>query len=120
MSALTSPRFFRLMLWMHWRTFLAWLRYTREKSPLLIAVLLALMASYIGLGYFIFHAGINYLYHFPIVGGLLSQRILFLVFGFFFVMLIFSNAVIGYTTLFRSRETTWFLSLPIPHLCLTR
>src|SRR4051812_41212690 len=115
MSTITSPVLFRLMAWVHWRTFLAWLRNTRQKSPLLVLVLLLLMGSYIGLGYILFHAGIHYLYHFPIVGGLLSQRILYLVFGFFFVMLIFSNAVIGYTMLFRSRETTWFLSLPISH-----
>src|SRR3954470_12398837 len=99
MPPITSPHLFRLMIWVHWRTFLAWLRHTQRQSPLLIVVLVALMGSYIGLGYILFHAGIHYLYNFPIVGALLSQRILYLVFGFFFVMLIFSNAVIGYTML---------------------
>lgn len=103
------------MLWVHWRTLLAWFRGTSRTSPLLVVVLLLLMAAYLALGYWLFHAGLNYLYHVPLFGSLLSQRILFLVFGFFFVMLIFSNAVIGYTMLFRSRETTWLLSLPIPH-----
>ena len=30
-------------------------------------------------------------------------------------MLIFSNLIIGYSTLFRNRETMWFLSMPISH-----
>jgi ABC-2 type transport system permease protein len=29
-------------------------------------------------------------------------------------MLVFSNLIIGYSTLFKSRETTWLLSLPLP------
>jgi ABC-2 type transport system permease protein len=103
------------MLWVHWRTLLAWLRGTARNSPLLLVVLLVLMLAYLTLGYLMFHAGLRYLYQVPLFGSLLSQRILFLVFAFFFVMLVFSNAVIGYTMLFRSRETAWMLSLPIPH-----
>jgi hypothetical protein len=57
---------------------------------------------------------------FPLVGALLSQRILFLIFGFFFVMLVFSNLIIGYSTLFKNRETQWMLSLPIRHLDVYR
>ena len=56
--------------------------------------------------------GLNFLYRFPLVGSLLSQRLIYLVFGFFFIMLVFSNLIIGYSTLFKSRETTWLLSLP--------
>lgn len=103
------------MLWVHWRTLLAWLRGTARRSPLLLVVLVLLMVAYLGLGYAMFNTGLRYLYQVPLFGTLLSQRILFLVFAFFFVMLIFSNAVIGYTMLFRSRETAWMLSLPIPH-----
>ncbi len=106
---------YRLLLWVHWRSFLAWLRKTRRDSPLLIGVLAVLMIGYVFVGYTLFSIGLDYLYHFPLVGSLLSQRILFLIFLFFFVMLIFSNLVIGYSTLFRNRETTWFLSLPISH-----
>jgi ABC-2 type transport system permease protein len=78
-------------------------------------VLATLVLGYVGVGYWLFHTGLSYLYHFPLVGSLLSQRILFLIFGFFFVMLMFSNFIIGYSTLFRNRETMWFLSLPVAH-----
>ncbi len=112
---MTTPHFFRLLLWVHWRTFLARLRGLRQEAPLLPAVLAAFVLCYLGVGYWLFHTGLNYLHHFPLVGSLLSQRLLYLIFGFFFVMLIFSNLIIGYSTLFKSRETTWFLSLPVAH-----
>jgi ABC-2 type transport system permease protein len=91
------------------------LRGIRRESPLLLLVLAGFILCYFGLGYWLFYTGLNYLHQFPLVGTLLSQRILFLIFGFFFVMLVFSNLIIGYSTLFRNRETQWFLSLPISH-----
>lgn len=79
-----------------------------------------LVVGYIGTGFWLFYYGLGYLYHVPLIGALLSQRILFLIFGFFFVMLVFSNLIIGYTTLFRNRETAWFLSLPVSHSSVYR
>ncbi len=114
MSSLSSLRLFRLLLWVHCRTWLARWRGVWRKSPLLIVVLATFVAGYIALGYWLFFEGLNFLYRFPLVGSLLSQRILYLIFGFFFVMLVFSNLIIGYSTLFKSRETSWLLSLPIP------
>ncbi len=115
MSPLTTPRFFRLLLWVQWRTLLARVRGIRRESPLLLFVLGGFVLGYLAVGYWLFHAGLNYLHNFPLVGSLLMQRILFLIFGFFLVMLVFSNLIIGYSTLFKSRETTWFLSLPVTH-----
>ena len=114
---ISTLRFFRLLLWVHWRSLAARTRRVRKESPLLIIVLAGLVLGYLGVGYWLFHAGLDFLYHFPLVGTLLSQRILYLIFGFFFVMLVFSNLIIGYSTLFRNRETTWLLSLPVaaPH-----
>ena len=78
------------------------------------------MLGYVGIGYWLFHAGLGLVYNVPVFGHLLSQRLIFLIFGFFFVMLVFSNLIIGYATLFRNRETTWFLSLPIAHRTVYR
>lgn len=108
------------MLWVHWRTFLARVRGLRQQSSLLLFVLGAFILGYLGVGYWLFHFGFDYIQHFPLVGALLSDRVLFLIFGFFFVMLIFSNLIINYSTLFKNRETTWFLSLPIPHRTVYR
>ncbi len=81
----------------------------------MLLVLAAFVVGYVGIGFWLLRAGLGLLYHFPLVGSLLSQRILFLIFAFFFVMLVFSNIIIGYSTLFKNRETQWLLSLPIPH-----
>lgn len=114
-QAVGTWRFFRLMLWVHWRTFLAQVRVIWVKTPLLLVVLAAFIGGYLVLGFYLFNAGFGYLRHFPLVGALLSQRIVFLVFTCFFVMLVFSNLIIGYSVLFRNRETAWLLSLPIRH-----
>jgi ABC-2 type transport system permease protein len=111
---LSTLRLFRLLLWVHWRTWLARWRGVWKKSPFLIAVLASFIIGYLGLGYWLFFEGLNFLYRFPLVGSLLSQRILYLIFGFFFVMLVFSNLIIGYSMLFKSRETSWLISLPLP------
>lgn len=112
---LPTRKFLRLMLWVHWRMFVARVRGVRNQSPLLLFVLSVFILAYLLVGYWLFYSGLEYVYRFPLVGTLLSQRILFLIFGFFFLMLAFSNVVIGYSAFFKSRETEWFLTLPISH-----
>ena len=119
-SPLPTPRLFRLLLWVHWRSALARFRAVQRESPLLLFVLTAFILGYLFVGYWLFHSGLHFLHHFPVVGSLLSQRILFLIFAFFFVMLVFSNVIIGYSTLFRNRETEWMLALPLPHVDVYR
>jgi ABC-2 type transport system permease protein len=108
-------KLFRLLLWVQWRMCLARIRGVRRQSPLLLFVLGGFIAAYLGVGYWLFYEGLEYMHRFPLIGTLLSQRILFLIFGFFFLMLTFSNLVVGYSTLFKNRETEWFLTLPIRH-----
>ena len=117
---ISTLRLLRLLLWVEWRSFLARMRGVRRDSPLLIFVLGGFVLGYLVIGFVLFRAGLDYLYHFPLVGSLLSQRILFLIFGFFFVMLVFSNFIIGYSTLFKNRETQWLLTLPVRHLNVYR
>lgn len=113
-------RLFRLLLWVQWRSLLARVRGMRRRSPLLPVLLVSFVVGYLLIGYFLFHRGLQFIFTFPAVGALLSQRILYLIFGFFFVMLIFSNLIIGYSTLFKNRETNWFLTLPIRHVDIYR
>ncbi len=113
-------RLFRLLLWVQWRGLLARVRGLRKRSALLPVILASFVLGYLVLGYFLFYYALNFLASFPAVGTLLSQRILFLMFGFFFAMLTFSNSIIGYSTLFKNRETDWFLTLPIRHADIYR
>ncbi len=111
---LSTMALFRLLFWVQWRSFVARWRGIWQKSPAMLVVLGGFVFGYVALGYWLFFEGLNFLYRFPLVGSLLSQRLIYLVFGFFFIMLVFSNLIIGYSTLFKSRETTWLLSLPLP------
>jgi ABC-2 type transport system permease protein len=123
MAPSTSPSFrdlFNLLMWVQWRSLVARVRGLRQQSPFLIFLLAAFVIGYLLLGYWLFRWGLYFLYHFPLVGALLSQRILYLIFGFFFVMLVFSNLIIGYSTLFKNQETQWMLSLPIKHVDVYR
>jgi ABC-2 type transport system permease protein len=112
---ISTPRMFRLFVWLHWRSFAARFATSRRESPLLVFVLAGFILGYLLFGFVLFRGGLEYLRKFPLIGTLLAERILFLIFGFFFVMLVVSNLIIGYTTLFKNRETQWFLSLPVRH-----
>jgi len=64
----------------------------------------------------LFYGGLRYLHrNFPVIGAMMSERVLFLLFGFLMVMLVLSNAISGFSTLFRNRETEWLLSRPAAH-----
>lgn len=80
--------------------------------------LMGFMLGYLVIGYFLFSRGLTYIQRLPGIGNLLTERIFYLMFFFFFVMLLFSNTIICYTMLFRSKETTWLMSLPIQHRTL--
>ena len=110
-----SLRLLRLFFWLHWRSFAARAAQSRRESPLLIFVFSGFVLSYLVFGFLLFRAGLDYLYKFPVVGSMLAERVLYLIFGFFFIMLVVSNLIIGYSTLFKNSEAQWFLSLPIRH-----
>lgn len=112
---ISPSRFMKLFGWLHWRTFLASLKKTRRESPLLILVLAGFIIGYLACGFWMFKSGLKFIYQVPLIGNLLADRVLFLVFAFFFLMLVVSNIIIGYATLFKNRETEWFLSLPVRH-----
>ena len=108
-----SLRTLRIILWARLVTIRTELAALRKKSRLMLAVLGGFCLGYLAVGYYLFYTGLVFLRGFPVIGSLLAQRILFLIFGFFFAMLIFSNAIIGYANFFKNRETTFLLSLPI-------
>ena len=108
-----SFRILRLILWARILSIRAELAAVRKKSRLMLGVLGGFCLGYLGVGYYLFYSGLMFLHRFPLVGSLIAQRVLYLIFSFFFAMLVFSNAIIGYASLFRNRETNFLLSLPI-------
>src|ERR1700722_10786399 len=71
------------------------------------------VVAYLAVAFVLFHHGLRFLNNFPALGSLLIERLFFLLFVFLFVLLLFSNLVIGYTNFFRNRETNFLISLPI-------
>lgn len=93
----------------------AWrrLKSIREQSSFLWSVIGVFIVGYLGLSFLLFHRGLRFMARFPGLGGLLTERLLFLLFAFLFALLLLSNLVISYTNLFRNRETAYLLALPV-------
>ena len=92
-----------------WRRFAS----IREQSKLLTGVIFLFLTGYFALAYYLFFAGLRFIGRFPGLGTVLTERLMFLLFAFLFVLLLLSNLVISYTNLFRNRETTYLLTMPV-------
>ena len=93
-----------------WRRVMAF----REQSRLLLALIGLFVIGYAVLAFWLFCQGLKFVANFPGLGTVLVERLMFLLFAFLFVLLLFSNLVISYANLFRNRETSFLLALPIP------
>ncbi|MDX2226289.1 MAG: hypothetical protein SFY92_04225 [Verrucomicrobiae bacterium] len=88
----------------------------QKQSRLMVAVICGFILLYLASAFVLVYASLRYLNtHFPLVGVMVIERLLFVLFGFLFLMLIMSNAIIAFVTLFRNRETEWLLNQPLPH-----
>jgi ABC-2 type transport system permease protein len=90
------------------------LKSVSEQSRLLTAVILLFITGYLVLAYGLFVVGLRFLGRFPGLGTVLTERLMFLLFAFLFVLLLISNLIISYTNLFRNRETAYLLTMPVP------
>ena len=111
-----SPRQSPLLLLVRINLLQAWRRVksVREQSRLLSSLIGLFVVGYLVLSFWLFYRGMKFVETFPGLGTLLTERLLFLLFAFLFVLLLFSNLVISYTNLFRNRETSFLLALPVP------
>jgi hypothetical protein len=100
----------RVNLIQSWRR----LKSVRDQSRLLTALIVVFIVSYLGLSFWLFYKALKFLGAFPGLGTVLTERLLFLLFGFLFVLLLLSNLIISYTNLFRNREAGYLMSLPVP------
>ncbi len=84
-------------------------------SRLMTLTIGTFLAAYTIVSYWLFHEGLEYVARLPAAGSLLSDRLIYVMFFCFLLMLIFSVAVTGYISLFRNRDTRWLLTLPVTH-----
>lgn len=110
----------RLLMLMNIRQ--AWRRMlsTGEQNRLLTAVIVLFVGGYFLLAFWLFYRGMRFVETFPGLGGLLVERLLYLLFAFLFVLLFFSNVVISYSNFFRNRESSFLIALPIPSATIFR
>lgn len=86
----------------------------RGQSRLLTSVIVLFLAGYLVLSFWLFYRGLGFLAAFPGLGILLTERLLYVMFGFLFALLLLSNLLISHTNLFRNREAMFLLLQPIP------
>jgi ABC-2 type transport system permease protein len=109
----TPGAFFRLMAQINAQMVRRRILSVRQQSRLMVTVIALFVLSYWVVGYGLFEWGFKYLTTVPGLGPVLLDRMLYLFFAFLFVMLVFSNMIIGYSSLFKSQETQWMLTLPV-------
>lgn len=86
--------------------------HVREKRLLCVTIVVFLL-GYASTAYLLVAKGLEFVNRMPILGPMLTERIVYVLFFFFFAMLVVSNATITGMGLFRRRETGWLLSLPL-------
>jgi len=92
-----------------WRRLMA----LRDESQLLTAIIALFIGGYLVLSFWLFYYALKFIAKFPGLGAVLTERLVFVLFAFLFAMLLLSNVVIGYTNLFRNRETAFLLTMPV-------
>jgi len=98
----------------HWDTIRHRVRGNLREQRLMSATISAFLVAYMVAAFALVSRGLEYVQRLPLLGPLLTERTLHLLFFFFFLMLILSNVTITGMSLFRRSETGWLLSLPIP------
>ena len=108
-----APNAFRVLaranLLQVWRRILA----IRSQSRLLTSLIGVFIVGYWVLSFLLFQKALKFAGAFPGLGTLLIERMIYLLFAFLFALLLISNLLIGYTNLFRNRETAHLLCLPV-------
>lgn len=103
---------FGLLLWTNGLQMWRRLRDSVTQSSALTGIIIILLVFYPLISAGMFWGGLKYLSKFPGLGNLLIERLVFLLFAILFMLLLFSNVVVGYTNMFRNDESRFLRSLP--------
>ncbi len=112
-SASTAPAPLLLLLRVNAKQSWRRLKSVRDQSRLLTALICSFIVGYLVLSFWLFFKGLKFVGAFPGLGTVLTERLLYLLFAFLFVLLLLSNLIISYTNLFRNREASYLMSMPI-------
>lgn len=88
----------------------------RKHSRLKIAVVLAFALGYWAGAYFLFRGAFGFMERFlPGLGDILVNRLFYLFFLATFIMLVFSNVILVYSVIYKSREVDFLAAMPVRH-----
>ncbi|MBL69460.1 MAG: hypothetical protein CMO74_13615 [Verrucomicrobiales bacterium] len=103
-----------LLLSLHLKQLWRKLRDANERSGSLTWLIVGFVATYPIIAMWLFSRGLRKLNAVQGIGPVLIEELVFLLFAFLFMMLLFSNVVVGYTNFFRNKESVYLFTLPIP------
>lgn len=89
-------------------------RQSLRENRLLTLTIGTFLLLYSVIAYLMVSRGIEFVNRLPMLGALLTERLIYMLFFFFFVMLAISNATITGMGLFRKKDMDWQIALPIP------
>ena len=88
----------------------------RKHSRLKIAVVMAFALGYWAGAYFLFRGAFRFMERFlPGLGDILVNRLFYLFFLATFIMLVFSNVILVYSVIYKSREVDFLAAMPVRH-----
>lgn len=99
----------------HWRMLRVKTAVAAGRSRLMTLTITGFLIGYMIAAYWLFREGLEYVGTLPAAGALLSDRLIYVMFFCFMMMLVFSVAVTAYISLYRNRDTRWLLTLPLSH-----
>lgn len=112
--SLTTARATRMLAHVHAATvFHTFKSHLREKR-LLFVTIGCFLSVYVIAAFLLLSRGLGFVNQLPLLGPLLTERLIYVLFFFLFAMLVVSNAAITGMGLFKRKETGWLLSLPLP------
>lgn len=91
------------------------LRKMLRENKLVLLTTGLLLATYAIMGFYLFGRGLSLVAGFPGIGGFLCDRVIYLVFFLFLMMLTVSAGVTNYIGLIKGTEIPWLLTLPVSH-----
>jgi ABC-2 type transport system permease protein len=112
---LTTAHATRALVRANLRAVLNTLRGQLQGNRLMFGTIAVFLSVYVTVAHTLVHRGLVFVHEIALLGPLLTERLIYLLFFFFFGMLILSNATITGMGLFRRKETSWLLSLPLQH-----
>lgn len=85
----------------------------KKQSLLKIFFILFCVALFLAVEFIICYAAFSFVRDVPGVGSIIVERLMYLFYFALFLMLIFSNAIVTYSTIYKSKDTELLFSYPL-------